>query len=74
MLLNCVVLVSIHHRVSCMALSVLPDPNSQRDDVRFLGILKNDGDGPSGAGGSSKSYPEVPIFHSGFMIFATSLL
>ena len=39
-----------------MALSVL-----QGDDVNLLGILKNDGDGPSGAGGSSKTYPEVPI-------------
>ena len=28
-----------------MALSVLPDLNSQRDDVKLLGILKNDGDG-----------------------------
>ena len=44
-----------------MALSVLPDLNSQGDDVKVLGILENDGDGPSGAGGSSKTYPEVPI-------------
>ena len=27
---------------------VLPDLISQRDDVKFLGILKNDGDGPYG--------------------------
>ena len=44
-----------------MAFSVLPDLKSQTDDVKLLGILKNDGDVPSGAGGSSKTYPEVPI-------------
>ena len=38
-----------------MVLSVLPDLNSQGDDVKFLGILKNDGDGHSAAGGPSKT-------------------
>ena len=44
-----------------MVLSVLPDLNSQEDDVKFLGSLKNDGDGPSGPGVSSETFPEVPI-------------
>ena len=44
-----------------MVLSVLPDLNSQGDDVKSLGISKNDGDGPSGAGGSSKTFLEVSI-------------
>ena len=35
-----------------MVLPVLPD-------AEFLGILKNDGDGPSGAGRSSKPIPDV---------------
>ena len=33
--------------------------HSQGDDVKLLGILKNDGDGPSGASRSSKTFPEV---------------
>ena len=44
-----------------MALSELPDFNSQGDDVKFLGVVKSDGGGPSGAGGSSQWSPEVPI-------------
>ena len=44
-----------------MALSVLPDLKSKGDDFKFLGVVKNDGDGPSGEGGSSKTYPEVLI-------------
>ena len=34
---------------------------SQGDDVKFVGVFKNDGDGPSGAGRSSKTFPWVPI-------------
>ena len=53
-LLNSAVLVLI-------LLHVFPDLNSQRDDVKFLEVLKNDGGGPSGAGRSSNTFPEVPI-------------
>ena len=38
-----------------MALSVSLDLKSQEDDVKLLGILNNDGDGPYGAGGSSNN-------------------
>ena len=43
-----------------MALSVLPDLKSKGDDFKFLGVVKNDGDGPSGESGSSKTYPRYP--------------
>ena len=42
-----------------MVFRVLPGLNSKEDDVKFLGFSKNDGDGPSGAGRSSKTCPEV---------------
>ena len=44
-----------------MVLPVLPDLTSKGDDVKFLGIFKNNGDDPSGAGRSSKTFPDVPI-------------
>ena len=42
-----------------MVFRVLPGLNSKEDDVKFLGFSKNDGDGPSGARRSSKTFPEV---------------
>ena len=44
-----------------MVFLVLPCPKSQGDGGKFLGVFKNDGDGPSGAGRPSKTFPEVPI-------------
>ena len=36
---------------------MLLDLGSRGDDVKFLEVLKNDEDRPTGAGGSSKTFP-----------------
>ena len=40
---------------------VLPELNSQEDDAKILGFSKSAEDGPSLAGRTSKTFPEVPI-------------
>ena len=44
-----------------MVFPVLPDVYSKGDDVKFLGVFRNDADSLSGAGRFSKTFPDVPI-------------
>ena len=40
---------------------MLPDLSPQKDATKFFDFSRNAGNGPSRAGGSSKTFPEVPI-------------
>ena len=58
-MLNSAALVPLLLRL--MVLPVFPDLNPHEDNAEFIGFSKNDGDRPSGAGRSSKTFPEVSI-------------